>query len=83
MMVSSTLFNFFLKPKFSIQLKLRQFLFKVNQVSVRGDILKKLCASHHASEGDIADISEKTCFRLRQKISTGQLSCLAFQLFIE
>ena len=27
--------------------------------------------------------SKKSCFRLRQNISTGQLSCLAFQLPIE
>ena len=28
-------------------------------------------------------ISEKTCFRSRQNITTGQISCLAFQLFSE
>ena len=40
----------------------------------------KLCGNHHAS----THISEKSSFRLRQKSwSTGQLSCLSFQLSIE
>ena len=56
-----------------------QFLFEVNRISIHGDILKKLCASLYAS----THISEKSCIRLRQKISTGRLSCLAFQLSIE
>ena len=30
-----------------IQLSLRQFLFEVNRVSVRGEIFEKLCISHH------------------------------------
>ena len=51
------------ETKFSIQLDLRQFLFEVNRTSIRGEILKNLCASHHAS----TYISEKSCFRLRQK----------------
>ena len=64
---------------FNIQSTLRQFLFDINRISIRGEIFKKLCASYHAS----THISEKSCFRLKQKISTGQLSCLAFQLSIE
>ena len=56
-------FNFFLETKFSIELSLRQFLFEVNRLSIRGGILGKLCASHHTSTQN----SEKTCFRLRQE----------------
>ena len=67
-MVSSIFFNFFLETKFSIQLRLRQFLFEVNRVSIRGDVLIKLCASHHAIEAASTHVSEKSCFRLRQKI---------------
>ena len=55
------------------------FLFQVNRTSIRGEILKKLCASLHAS----THTSQKSYFRLRQKISTGQLSCRAFQLSSE
>ena len=75
--------TFFSKKKYSIQKCLGQFLFEVNRVSIRREIPKKLCASHYASEADSAQLSEKSCFRFRQKISTGQLSCLAFQLSIE
>ena len=78
-MVNSFFFHIFLKTKFSIRLTLRQFLFEVNRISIHGDILKKPCASHHAS----THISEKLCFHLKQKTSTGQLSCPAFQLSIE
>ena len=49
---------FFLETKSAIQLSLRQFLFEVNWISFLGEILKKLCASHHAS----THISEKSCF---------------------
>ena len=62
-MVSLIFFNFRLETKFSIQLGLRQFLFEVNRISIRGEILKKLCASRPTSK----HISEKPCFRLRQK----------------
>ena len=41
--------TFFLETKFSIQSGLSQFLFEVNRASIRGEILKKLCGSHHAS----------------------------------
>ena len=63
-MVSTIFFNFFLETAFSIHLGLRQFLFEVNRISIRGDILKKLCVGHHAS----THISQKSCSRLRQKI---------------
>ena len=55
--------NIFLETKFSIQLSSRQFLFEVNRTSIHGEILEKLCASHHAS----THISEKSCFQSRQK----------------
>ena len=47
---------FFLKTKFSIQLSLRQFFSDKNRIRIRGDLLKRLCASHHAS----TDISERS-----------------------
>ena len=40
-MVNSIFFNFFLERKFLFQRSLRQFLFYINRVSFRGDILKK------------------------------------------
>ena len=67
-MVSSIFFNFFLETNISIQLGLRQCLFDVNRVSIRGDILKKLRASHHVSEADSTVFSENPCFCSRQKI---------------
>ena len=63
-MVSSIFFNFFLETKILIQWSLRQFLFEVNRTSILEEVLKKLCDSHHAS----THISEKSCFRLGQKI---------------
>ena len=53
-MVSPIFCNSFLETKVSIQLGLRQFLFEVNRISIRGDILEKLCASHDASEANSA-----------------------------
>ena len=82
-MVGSIFFILFLEIKFSIQLSSRQFSFKVNPENIRGEILQKLCASHHASEANSADFSDKSCLRLRQKLFTGQISCLAFQLSFE
>ena len=55
-MVSSTFSTFFLEINFLSQLRLRQFLLEVNRTSIRGDVLKKLCASHRAS----THISEKS-----------------------
>ena len=46
-----------------MQLSLRQFLFEVNRTNIRGEILQKQCVRRHASK----HISEKSCFRLRQK----------------
>ena len=48
----------------------------------RGKILKKLCASHHASEADSTHVSEKSCFRSRQEIH-GPTFMSSFQLSIE
>ena len=48
-MVSSIFCNFFLETKILIQLRLRQFLLDINQIRNRGDNLKKLCFSHHAT----------------------------------
>ena len=45
-------------------MKFTSVLFEVNRISNRGDIPKKLCASYHAS----THISEKSCFRSRQKL---------------
>ena len=60
-MVSPFLFSFFLELKFSTQWCLRQVLFDIKWITIRGDILKKLCTSHHASKIDSTHISEKTC----------------------
>ena len=43
----------------NIHLSLRQFLFDVNWISIHGDILKRRCACHHASEADSTHISEQ------------------------
>ena len=45
-----------------IQLSLRQFLIEVNRISIPGEILKKLRASHHAS----THFSHKSCFRSKK-----------------
>ena len=65
-MVSSIFFKLLLE-KNSIQLRLRQFLFDINRINNHGEILKKQCSSHHASEAASTHIFEKSCFRLRQK----------------
>ena len=72
---SNTIFsNFFLE----IQLSLHQFLFEFSRISTHGEILKKLCAIRHAS----TRISQKSCFRLKQKYPLANFcvelfSCLA------
>ena len=49
-------------------MKFMPVFFEVNRVSIHGEIFKKQCASHHASEADSTNISEKSCFRVRHKV---------------
>ena len=50
----------FLEINFSIHWSLRQFLFEINRRSIHGDILKKLCTSHHVFS--IYSITQKQKF---------------------
>ena len=57
--------------------KISQYLNSIGQIVMEKSY--KTIGSHHSS----THISEKSPFRLRQKVSTGQLSCLTFQQPIE
>ena len=71
-MLSSFFVNFFLE----IQRSLRQFLLEVNGVGIHGEILKKLCASHHVSETDSTRFPEKSY--LSTKLSFPSIGVLKY-----
>ena len=79
--VNSIFFNFF-PEKFLNSVKFTPIFIWSKSDRFSRRYPQNLCASHHASEADCTHFWE-IWFSFKTKISTGQLSCLAFQLSIE